>query len=48
MLCKLRGATRTNEKRYVATGMQQTPAEVAADSARSNNKNSHVTRTLSE
>src|ERR1700733_3876600 len=47
MLCELRGATRTNEKRHVASRLQQTSTEIAADRARSNNKNSHVTRTLS-
>ena len=48
VLCKLGRATRTNEKRYIATRLQQTSAEITADCARSNNKNSHVTRNLSE
>ena len=46
VLRKLGGPTRTNEKRHVATGVQQTPAEIAADRARSDNKNSHVIRIL--
>ncbi len=48
VLCKLGGAARTNEKRYVATGLQQTSAEIAADRARPDNKNSHITQILSE
>ena len=47
VLRELCGATRTNEKRHVATRLKQTPAEIAADCARSNNQNSHVTQTLS-
>jgi hypothetical protein len=43
MLRQLRRATRANEKRHVPTRLQQTPAEIAADCARSNNKNPHVT-----
>jgi hypothetical protein len=48
MLCELRSAARTNEKRHVATCVQEASAEIAADCARSDNKNSHVTQTLSE
>src|ERR1700722_13100709 len=48
MLRQLRRATRANEKRHVAACLQQTSAEITPDCARSNNKNSHVTQTLSE
>jgi hypothetical protein len=48
MLRKLSHAPRTNEKRHVATRLQQASAEIATHCARSDNKNSHVTRTLSE
>ena len=48
VLRKLGRAARTNEKGHVATRLQQTPAEIAADCARSNNQNSHVTRFLLE
>ena len=47
VLRKLSRAARTNEKRHIAACLQQTSAEIAADCARSDNKNSHVTRFLS-
>ena len=48
VLRKLGRTPRTNEKRHVAACLQQTSAEIAADCARSDNKNSHVTRFLNK
>ena len=47
VLRKLRRAARANEKRHVAARLQQTSAEIAADRACPDNKNSHITQTLS-
>ena len=42
MLSKLGRPARANEKRHVAACLQQTSAEIAADRARPDHKNSHV------
>ena len=41
VLRQLRGATRPNEKRHVATRLQQASAKIAPDRPCSDNKNSH-------